>query len=102
MNQLSSLDSVLIDVFPFVLGIFLRNGSHWNNGTFVQKSQLPAFTILVFDKAIFQRTLTGHIAFQPISKLFIDTEGKLSKDRCCFCCYTVVFMQSCDYRIIFL
>ena len=84
MNQFSSLGCVFIDDFPFVLGIFLRNGSHWNNGTFMQKPQLPAFTILVFDKTIFQRTLTGHIAFQPIFKLFIDTEGKPSKVCCCF------------------
>ena len=76
--------------------------SDWNQRASMQKSQLFALSILFFDETFSQRTFAGNITFQPVSELFIDTEGKPAEILTDFRCDAVILMQSRDYGIVVL
>ena len=85
-----------------MLCILRMDVSDWNQRASMQKSQLSALSILFFDETFSQRTFTGNITFQPVSKLFVDTEGKSAEVMRYFCRNTIVFMKSGNYRVVFL
>ena len=102
MNQLTTFHRILIDRLAFMLGVLGLCKSHRNHRPLVKKSQLSAFSIFPLDKPILEISCFGQIAFQPVSELFVNTEGKLSEVMRYFCSNTVVFVKSCNNRIVFL
>ena len=79
MNQLTTFHRILIDRLAFMLGVLGLCKSHRNHRPLVKKSQLSAFSIFPLDKPILEISCFGQIAFQPVSELFVNTEGKLSE-----------------------
>ena len=85
-----------------MLGILCLDIPQGNDWASMQEAHLLALSILFFDKAVSKCTFFGQVAFQSVSEPFIDTEGQFSEVVRCLRCDSVVLVQACNNRVVFL
>ena len=100
VNQFPTFWRILVDRFPFVLGISALNISNRNYWPSMQKSQLTAFSVLFFDIALFQFTFACQVIPQTIVHLLFDPISQLSKVLRNSRCNAVILVYSCHHSIV--
>ena len=93
VNQLSSLRRVFVDSLLFMLGILRLDISYRNDWSAMQKTYLLAFSVLLLDKTISQRTFSGQVLTQPVFQHSIYAVCQLAKVSAAFRSDTIVLME---------
>lgn len=100
VNQFPTFWRILVDRFPFVLGISALNISNRNYWPSMQKSQLTAFPYFSFDIALFSSPLRVRSFRRRLCICFLTPLSQLSKVLRNSRCNAVILVYSCHHSII--